>query len=87
MPAIRIRQPFLGKTTPATPANSQQLTPAPAAFVVLVLASAYLGLSTQVIPSYGQSDKGLHFITFLLLTVSSTRLSTRQLCASLTLLS
>ncbi|RMX93414.1 hypothetical protein D0867_14212 [Hortaea werneckii] len=29
---------------------------------------AYLGLSTQKIPQYGQSDKGLHFVTFFLLT-------------------
>ncbi|EMD00267.1 hypothetical protein BAUCODRAFT_119813 [Baudoinia panamericana UAMH 10762] len=44
--------------------------PFAAAFGVLVLASAYLGLSTQKIPSYGQSDKGLHFITFFLLTLT-----------------
>lgn len=49
-----------------------------ASFAVLVLASAYLGLSTQKIPQYGQSDKGLHFITFFLLTVS---LETRPLRA------
>lgn len=37
---------------------------------MLLLLSAYLGLSTSKIPSYGQSDKGLHFVTFFLLTVS-----------------
>lgn len=37
---------------------------------MLLLVSAYLGLSTQKIPQYGQSDKGLHFIAFFLLTVS-----------------
>lgn len=42
-----------------------------ASFAVLVLASAYLGLSTQKLPQYGQSDKGLHLITFFLLTVRS----------------
>lgn len=31
-----------------------------------------MGLSTQKIPQYGQSDKGLHFVTFLLLTVRPT---------------
>nr|POE64844.1 uncharacterized protein c11e3.10 [Quercus suber] len=44
--------------------------PFAAAFGVLLLASAYLGLSTQKIPQYGQSDKGLHFITFFLLTAT-----------------
>jgi len=44
--------------------------PIAACFAVLVLASAYLGLSTQKLPQYGQSDKGLHLITFFLLTLS-----------------
>lgn len=42
---------------------------------MLLLASAYLGLSTQKIPQYGQSDKGLHFITFFLLTVRTWSVS------------
>ncbi|EME40264.1 hypothetical protein DOTSEDRAFT_74913 [Dothistroma septosporum NZE10] len=44
--------------------------PFAASFAVLLLVSAYLGLSTQKLPQYGQSDKGLHFITFFLLTTS-----------------
>ncbi|KAK4549207.1 hypothetical protein LTR36_007665 [Oleoguttula mirabilis] len=44
--------------------------PFAASFVLLLLAAAYLGLSTQKIPQYGQSDKGLHFITFFLLTLT-----------------
>ncbi|KAI7372309.1 hypothetical protein KC336_g20680 [Hortaea werneckii] len=44
--------------------------PFAASFALLVLASAYLGLSTQKIPQYGQSDKGLHFVTFFLLTLT-----------------
>jgi hypothetical protein len=44
---------------------------ATAAFVVLCLIAAYLGLTPNVIPEYGQSDKGLHFVTFFLLTVGS----------------
>ncbi|TID13962.1 VanZ domain protein [Venturia nashicola] len=40
------------------------------AFGVLFLASAYLGLAPSTIPSYGQSDKVLHFVTFFLLTLS-----------------
>ncbi|KAK4497078.1 hypothetical protein PRZ48_011527 [Zasmidium cellare] len=44
--------------------------PFAAAFAVLFLVSAYLGLSTQKLPQYGQSDKGLHFVTFFLLTLS-----------------
>jgi len=40
------------------------------AFCVLVLASAYLGLApATTIPSYKQSDKVLHFVTFFLLTL------------------
>jgi len=40
------------------------------AFCALVLVSAYLGLAPQTIPSYKQSDKVLHFVTFLLLTLA-----------------
>jgi len=38
-------------------------------FAFLVLASAYLGLAPSTIPSYKQSDKALHFVTFFLLTL------------------
>lgn len=48
-----------------------------AAFIVLILLSAYLGLSTQRIPTPYQSDKGLHFVTFFLLTVSYMRVASR----------
>ncbi|KAK5130820.1 hypothetical protein LTR08_001654 [Meristemomyces frigidus] len=44
--------------------------PFAASFVALLLAAAYLGLSTPKIPQYGQSDKGLHFLTFFLLTLT-----------------
>lgn len=47
-----------------------KLTIPTAAFVVLCLISAYLGLAPNKIPQYGQSDKGLHFVTFFILTVS-----------------
>ncbi|QDS71349.1 hypothetical protein FKW77_002341 [Venturia effusa] len=40
------------------------------AFGLLLVASAYLGLAPSKIPSYGQSDKALHFVTFFLLTLS-----------------
>ena len=40
-----------------------------AAFALLLLSAAYLGLTNPKIPQYGQSDKGLHFITFFLITV------------------
>ncbi|KAF2096905.1 hypothetical protein NA57DRAFT_25948, partial [Rhizodiscina lignyota] len=40
-----------------------------AAFCVLLLGSAYLGLSTTKVPSYKQSDKVLHFVTFFLLSL------------------
>ncbi|PSK46097.1 hypothetical protein B9Z65_5065 [Elsinoe australis] len=40
-----------------------------AAFAVLVCMSAYLGLAPQTIPSYKQSDKVLHSVTFFLLTL------------------
>ncbi|KAK5173163.1 uncharacterized protein LTR77_003285 [Saxophila tyrrhenica] len=61
--------------------------PFAAAFAVLLLASAYLGLSTQKIPSYGQSDKGLHFVTFLLLTLTFYWIleTSRRRCIHLTL--
>lgn len=49
--------------------SSLSLTTRLAGFVTLLLAAAYLGLSTQKIPQYGQSDKGLHLLTFFLLTV------------------
>lgn len=39
------------------------------AFGVLLLVAAYLGLSTTKVPSYKQSDKVLHFVTFFLLTL------------------
>ncbi|KAK3066085.1 hypothetical protein LTR53_017698 [Teratosphaeriaceae sp. CCFEE 6253] len=42
--------------------------PFAAAFALLILSAAYLGLTDPKIPQYGQSDKGLHFITFFLLT-------------------
>jgi len=38
-------------------------------FGVLILASAYLGLAPSTIPTYNQSDKVLHFVTFFLLTI------------------
>ncbi|KAL9528209.1 hypothetical protein SMMN14_08183 [Sphaerulina musiva] len=58
------------------------------AFGVLLLLSAYLGLSTSKIPSYGQSDKGLHFVTFFLLTTAFYWIieTTRRRAIHLTLL-
>ncbi|KAM0710254.1 hypothetical protein Q7P35_002616 [Cladosporium inversicolor] len=44
--------------------------PFAAAFVALCLIAAYLGLTPNQIPQYGQSDKGLHFVTFFLLTLT-----------------
>jgi hypothetical protein len=44
-----------------------------AAFVALCLIAAYLGLTPNKIPQYGQSDKGLHFVAFFLLTVSEVQ--------------
>ncbi|KAM3422463.1 hypothetical protein BST61_g2811 [Cercospora zeina] len=41
-----------------------------ASFAGLLSTSAYFGLSTSKIPTYGQSDKGLHVVDFLLLTVT-----------------
>lgn len=77
MPGLRIRKPFAGTSTTTSAVNGGRnarckhanATHTTAAFALLLLAAAYLGLSTQKIPSYGQSDKGLHFITFFLLTV------------------
>jgi len=40
------------------------------AFCALIVISAYLGLAPQTIPSYKQSDKVLHFLTFLLITLA-----------------
>lgn len=72
MSSLHIRKPIAG-TYKSAAVNSAYLHIAdravPATFAVLVLASAYLGLSTQRLPQYGQSDKGLHLITFFLLTV------------------
>jgi len=36
----------------------------------LIIAAAYLGLAPSTIPSYKQSDKVLHFVTFFLLSLS-----------------
>lgn len=46
------------------------LTKYAVAFAVLLLLAAYLGLAPQTIPSYKQSDKVLHFVTFLLITLA-----------------
>jgi len=40
-----------------------------AGFGLITLAAAYLGLAPSSIPSYKQSDKVLHFVTFFLLTL------------------
>ncbi|KAF2399959.1 hypothetical protein EJ06DRAFT_466694, partial [Trichodelitschia bisporula] len=39
------------------------------AFSLLLLAAAYLGLAPSSIPTYKQSDKVLHFVTFFMLTL------------------
>jgi hypothetical protein len=70
MPQIRVRKQFAGKCRRRT-AYKLIANTATAAFVVLCLIAAYLGLTPNVIPEYGQSDKGLHFVTFFLLTVGS----------------
>ncbi|SMR60446.1 unnamed protein product [Zymoseptoria tritici ST99CH_1E4] len=59
-----------------------------AAFGFLVGASAYLGLSTQKLPQYGQSDKGLHLVTFFLLTITFYWIleTSRRRCINLSLL-
>jgi hypothetical protein len=44
--------------------------------------SAYLGLAPQTLPSYKQSDKVLHFLTFLLLTVITPPATTKLLANS-----
>lgn len=38
-------------------------------FGIILILAAYLGLAPPTIPAYKQSDKALHFITFLLLTL------------------
>lgn len=46
--------------------------PFAAGFGLLLVASGYLGLAPIIIPSvpgFDQSDKGLHFLTFFLLTL------------------
>ncbi|KAL1301642.1 hypothetical protein AAFC00_005865 [Neodothiora populina] len=43
--------------------------PFAAAFVILLLIAASLGLAPNRLPQYKQSDKVLHFITFLLITL------------------
>ncbi|KXS99445.1 hypothetical protein AC578_8125 [Pseudocercospora eumusae] len=70
------------------PAGLHIRKPFAASFAALLLVSAYLGLSTSKIPQYGQSDKGLLFITFLLLTITfywAVELPRRR-CIHLTLL-
>lgn len=42
---------------------------ASAAFVILLLVAASLGLAPNQLPQYKQSDKVLHFLTFFLITV------------------
>ncbi|CAC9887511.1 unnamed protein product [Aureobasidium pullulans] len=42
--------------------------PFAAAFVVLILIAASLGLAPDRLPKYKQSDKVLHFVTFFLIT-------------------
>lgn len=46
-----------------------------AAFVVLILIAASLGLAPDRLPKYKQSDKVLHFVTFFLITVRARLLS------------
>ena len=73
MPSVTIRKPFAGMRRPTATRHvlcDMYANYTTAAFAFLLLAAAYLGLSTQKIPQYGQSDKGLHFITFFLLTVT-----------------
>ncbi|KAJ8605070.1 hypothetical protein MRB53_041543 [Persea americana] len=90
MSAIQVRKPFAGECKSLTPARTFiLLTPAcaTAAFAGLLLGAAYLGLSTPKIPSYGHSDKGLHFVTFFVLTVrppSDYVLSSGLACTPLT---
>ncbi|KAF1352197.1 hypothetical protein BDV97DRAFT_348944 [Delphinella strobiligena] len=43
--------------------------PFAAAFVILLLVAASLGLAPNQLPQYKQSDKVLHFVTFLLITL------------------
>lgn len=44
--------------------------PFAASFAILFLLAAYFALSARKIPHYGQSDKGLHLLTFFLLTLN-----------------
>ncbi|KAF2481518.1 hypothetical protein BDY17DRAFT_355214 [Neohortaea acidophila] len=61
--------------------------PFAAAFAVLVLLAAYLGLSTTRIPTPLGSDKGLHFVTFFLLSATFYWIieTSRRRCIHLTL--
>ncbi|USW59372.1 hypothetical protein Slin15195_G126910 [Septoria linicola] len=70
------------------PAGLRVRKPFAGAFAALLLASAYLGLSTSKIPTYGQSDKGLHLVTFFLLTTKFYWIleTTRRRAIHLTLL-
>ncbi|KAI5361575.1 hypothetical protein Slin14017_G083080 [Septoria linicola] len=70
------------------PAGLRVRKPFAGAFAALLLASAYLGLSTSKIPTYGQSDKGLHLVTFFLLTTTFYWIleTTRRRAIHLTLL-
>jgi len=79
MPQIRVRKPFAGAYIYFAYCNNNTVAHISitlltlyliAAFVALCLIAAYLGLTPNKIPQYGQSDKGLHFVTFFLLTVS-----------------
>jgi VanZ family protein len=64
-------QPFPYTPTPPSflLSNKQRLTH-PAAFTILLLLSAALGVSPPdyTLPSYAQSDKALHFVAFFALT-------------------
>ncbi|KAF2835814.1 hypothetical protein M501DRAFT_987768 [Patellaria atrata CBS 101060] len=44
-------------------------TPFAAGFVVLLFLSGFAGLAPSKLPLPGHSDKGLHFVTFLILTL------------------
>ena len=92
MPQIRVRKPFAGTCVQASsrsltyiqhPANNTFTT---AAFIALCLIAAYLGLTPNQIPQYGQSDKGLHFVTFFLLTVSPVHSLSASLASGQTLI-
>ena len=69
---MRIRQYPACKTAPLQQVYASEHTHNHAvAFVGLLILAAYLGLAPQTLPSYKQSDKVLHFVTFLLITVLS----------------